>query len=155
MENFRIRSATLADAAELLRIRYDAIMRVRIAGVAQELVRRWAERRDIRWMVHAIPERETWAATVDDRIVSWIAIKNDHVDGLYTDPHHSTRGIGSALLQFAEAVLEDRGIEFIRLEASPNAESFYRRRGYEPVGPRSTDSAQPMRKAVTPTGGGA
>jgi predicted N-acetyltransferase YhbS len=98
-----------------------------------------------------IPERETWAATVDDRIVSWIAIKNDHVDGLYTDPHHSTRGIGSALLQFAEAVLEDRGSEFIGLEASPNAERFYRRRGYAPVGPRSTDGAQPMRKAVTPT----
>lgn len=153
MQNVKIRPATLADAAELLRIRYDAIMGVRISGVAQKRVRRWAERRDIRWMVHAIPDRETWAATVDDRIVSWIAIKNDHVEGLYTDPHRSTRGIGSALLQFVEAVLKDRGIEFIGLEASPNTEGFYRRRGYEPVGPRLTDGSQPMRKAITRTGG--
>ena len=155
MENFRIRPATLTDAAELLRIRFDAIMGVRIAGVAQDRVRRWAERRDIKWMVNAIPDRETWAATVNDRIVSWIAIKSDHVEGLYTDPQHSTRGVGSALLQFAEAVLKDRGIEFMRLEASPNAESFYRKRGYEPVGPRSTDGAQPMQKAITRTGGDA
>jgi hypothetical protein len=89
MEHFRIRPATLDDAAELLRIRYDAIIGVRLAGVAQEQVRRWAERRDIRWMVHAISDRETWAATVNDRIVSWIAIKHDHVEGLYTAPHHS------------------------------------------------------------------
>ena len=155
MENFKIRPATLADAAELLRIRYDAIMGVRTAGVAQEPVRRWAERRDIRWMLHALPDRETWAATVDDRVVSWISIKNDYVEGLYTDPRHCTRGIGSALLLFAEAMLKDRGSEFICLEASPNAESFYRRRGYEPVGPRSADGAQPMRKAVTRTSGDA
>lgn len=70
METFKIRPATLADAAELLRIRYDAIMGVRIAGVAQEHLRRRAERRDIRWMVHAIPDRETWAAIVDDRSLS-------------------------------------------------------------------------------------
>jgi GNAT superfamily N-acetyltransferase len=106
-------------------------------------------------MVQAIPDRETWAATIEDKIVSWIAIKNAHVEGLYTDPQHSTRGIGSALLQFAEAVLKDRGIELLGLEASPNAERFYRKRGYEPVGPRSTDGAQPMRKAIAPTGGDA
>lgn len=152
MENIKIRPATRADASELLRIRDDAIVAVRIVGVAQDLVRRWAEGRDIRWMVNTIRDRETWAGTIDEKIVSWIAIENDRVEGLYTDPRHSARGIGSSLLRFAEAVFKDRGVEIISLEASANAESFYRKRGFETVGPGSTDRAQVMRKAITQTG---
>ena len=152
MQPPRIRPAAAADAAELLRVRYDAIMAVRLPGVAEDRVRRWAERRDLSWMRRALQDRETWVGMVDDHIVSWIAVEEDRVEGLYTDPRNAGHGIGSALLHFVEGLVKSRGFEHIRLDASPNAEAFYRKRGYAPVGPVSSDGAQPMHKVLTPTG---
>ena len=152
MGTFRIRPATQADAPALLRVRHDAILGISFAGATQDQLRRWAERRDIDWMVHAMRGRQTWAATVDGEIVSWIAIKNDGLEGLYTDPRHSGCGIGSSLLQFVEGVLKDRGIERILVDASINAESFYRRHGYKTVGPGSSEAARTMQKAITQSG---
>ena len=150
MENLRIRAATPADAAELLRIRYDAIIEIRVTGVSHERVRRWAERRDMGWMVRALRDRETWVGTLGDKIVSWVAVEKDRVEGLYTDPRNAQRGIGSALLQFVERELMSRGVEHVSLEAGANVEGFYRRRGYEPIGP-GPDGGQAMRKVLAPT----
>lgn len=117
--------------------------------MAEDEIRRWAERRDMDWMVRAVRERETWVGAVDETVVSWIAVENDHIEGLYTDPRSAGRGIGSALLQFVERVLMSRGVERIGLEASANAEGFYRRRGYFTVAAGSTEDAHAMRKVLT------
>ncbi len=152
MENLAIRPSTVADAERLLRIRYDAIMAVRIPGVAKDQIRRWAEGRDLDWMRRGIRERDTWVGTVAARSVSWIAVSADRIEGLYTDPRDAGQGIGSALLLFAEGVLGGRGVKRINLEAAANSESFYRKRGYEAIDGNSVDGALAMQKAITRLG---
>jgi putative acetyltransferase len=57
------------------------------------------------------------------------------LEGLYTDPNFSGRGIGTELLNKLEIRMRTQGIRTIRAEAGLNAEGFYLRRGYEPLGP--------------------
>jgi hypothetical protein len=59
------------------------------------------------------------------------------------------RGVGTGLLGLLEVLLRARGIAAVMGEASANAEEFYRKRGYELVGPRTPDGAQPMRKRLS------
>ena len=151
-EELRIRPATEADAEELLRIRYDAIINLATTTELSEAeARRWAERRDLAWMLRTLREREVYVGIVSDEFVSWVAVLNESLESLYTDPRHARAGIGSALLRFAEELLQRRGVEQIRLEASPNAERFYRKRGYEPIGVHEANAPLMMRKALNPT----
>jgi putative acetyltransferase len=48
-----------------------------------------------------------------------------------------------------EALMRERGILAVRAEASSNAEAFYLRRGYEPIGPRTPEGAQPITKRLS------
>ncbi len=38
----------------------------------------------------------------DGRVVGWISLKVDYIDGLYVDPRHAGTGIGSNLLRYLE-----------------------------------------------------
>ena len=93
---------------------------------------------------------EVWIAEIKDTIVGWVSICGDYLDGLYTDPQFAEQGIGTEMLNFAESLMRERGVQVIRAEASWNAEDFYLRRGYEPTGPRAADGARPLVKRLTP-----
>lgn len=57
------------------------------------------------------------------------------VRNIYVAPDHRSQGIGTALLEAAEAELTDRGVEHLVLEAMADNEAarrFYRRHGYAP-----------------------
>ena len=57
---------------------------------------------------------------------------------MYTAPEYAGQGIGSALLGRLEWLMRERGVDAVRVEASPNALSFYLRRGLR--GERSTNA---------------
>jgi ribosomal protein S18 acetylase RimI-like enzyme len=57
------------------------------------------------------------------------------VENLYVVPERRSEGIGTALLEAAEATLRDRGVDGVTLDvmaANQQAREFYRRRGYHP-----------------------
>lgn len=57
------------------------------------------------------------------------------VRNIFVHPDHRRSGLGTALLESAEATLKDRGAEVIRLEAmaqNDDATEFYREQGYDP-----------------------
>ena len=83
------------------------------------------------------------------RVIGWGSIRGDRLEGLYTDPEFAGHGIGTELLVKLEGLMRARDIRTIHSDVSPNAEGFYRRRGYEPVGPRRPDDAQPVVKQLT------
>jgi ribosomal protein S18 acetylase RimI-like enzyme len=82
-------------------------------------------------------------------VVGWGAIHVDRLEGLYTDPAFTGRGVGTELLALLESLMQARGIPAITAEASVKAVKFYRRRGYEPVGLRPPEGAQPMTKRLS------
>ena len=54
---------------------------------------------------------------------------------LYVHPDHSALGIGTKLLHHIERQCQSAGTESLQVNASHNAEGFYRRHGYELIGP--------------------
>ncbi|WP_338739641.1 GNAT family N-acetyltransferase [Haloplanus salilacus] len=64
-----------------------------------------------------------------------VAVTHGVVRDLYVAPAHRRSGIGSTLLDAAEAALRDSGVDVIRLEAlaaNDDAVRFYEDRGYHP-----------------------
>lgn len=70
-------------------------------------------------------ERGLYDQTVDRGIV----------DNLFVDPDHRDRGVGAALLEYAESSLAEVGVEVVALSVmadNERARAFYDRRGYRP-----------------------
>jgi putative acetyltransferase len=147
MEDLSFRKAKPSDAAALYALRARSILELAPSGMPIEGVRKWAERGSIESMLRRLTETEAWVAEAPSQIVGWVAVRGgDYLDALYVDPRFARRGVGSRLLRLVEDVLSSRGISAIRADASWNAEDFYLRCGYEPLGPRPPDDARPMRK---------
>ena len=107
----------------------------------------WARNLSVPGMELKIREMEIWVAEINGQVVGWGAIRGDRLEGLYTDPDFAGRGIGTELLSKLEILMQTRGIRAIRAEASLNAEGFYLRRGYEPLGP-PLGAARPIIKRL-------
>jgi len=110
--------------------------------------KKWAARMTIPRMEQRIREVEVWLAEINNTIVGWVAIRGDYLDALYVDPTFVEQGIGTRLLNLAEQLMRDEGVQVVRLEASWNAEEFYLQRGYEPTGPRPANDARPFVKRL-------
>ena len=108
----------------------------------------WAATLSVEGMKRKLRELEIWVAEVNGAVVGWGAIHGDRLEGLYTAPEFTGRGVGTGLLALLEALMRARGIATVMAEASANAEGFYRRRGYEPLGPRTPEGAQTMIKQL-------
>ncbi|MEA3151212.1 MAG: putative acetyltransferase [Gammaproteobacteria bacterium] len=145
-----IRKALFGDVPRLWELRRQSILELAPAGMTMDQSRAWAANLTIQGMEKRFRETEVWIAEMDDAIVGWVAVRADHLVALYADPRFARKGIGSELLGWAEGLMREAGIELIRAEASPNAEEFYLRRGYEPAGLRAADGALPLLKRLTP-----
>jgi putative acetyltransferase len=60
-----------------------------------------------------------------------LEVDGGRLEALYVRPDFAGRGLGSTLLLHAEALIRSGGHATASLEASPNAEGFYLKRGYE------------------------
>ena len=140
------RRATLADAEQLSELRKRSILELAPRGMPVALAEQWAIKGTTNEMQRKIREMDVWIAEANGRSVGWVAIREDCLEGLYTDPEYERRGIGTQLLELAEELVRRNGAHAIRAEASWNSEEFYLRRGYEPTGPRPPDGARPITK---------
>ena len=123
------------DAARLFELRRESIIALAPHGMSVSEAEIWARNLSVSGMELKIREMEILVAEINGQVVGWGAIRGDRLEGLYTDPDFAGRGIGTELLSKLEALMRTRGIRTIRAEASLNAEGFYLRRGYEPLGP--------------------
>lgn len=144
-----IRAAHESDGAQLFEIRRQAILAAASPPVAQQ----WADAHPPEWILEVIANRRVWVFEMRPRILGWVSATTNQVDALYTQPDSFRRGIGSALLAFAEDQLRTLGFSTVVLNASINAERFYLSRGYVPNGDRhALDSPHhgslPMRKTL-------
>jgi putative acetyltransferase len=142
------RLATLGDANRLFELRRHSIIALAPKGISVAEAETWAATLTVAGMERKILELEIWVAELSDKVVGWGAIRGDQLEGLYTDPEFFGRGIGTELLSLLEALMRGRGIPAVFAETSSNAEEFYLRRGYEQIGFRTPEGAQPIRKRL-------
>jgi len=145
------RLATFADTGRLFELRRQAIVVLAPRGMSVAEAGTWATTLTIEGMQRKLRELEVWVAELNGAVVGWGAIRGDRLEGLYTEPELAGSGVGTELLGMLEALMRARGVATVMLDSSANAEKFYCKRGYAPVGPRTPDGAQPMRKRLDST----
>src|SRR5713101_938136 len=143
------RLATLGDAKRLFELRRKSIIALAPKGMSVAQSEIWAANLTVAGMERKIHELEIWIVQLDDTVVGWGAIRGDQLEGLYTNPEFVGRGVGTELLGVLEGLMRERGILAVRTEASSNAEEFYLRRGYEPIGSRTPEGARPIAKRLS------
>lgn len=91
---------------------------------------------------------ETWMAVIDDQPVAYYSLKQAGdelwLDNLWVLPEYMGKGIGKELFNHALERSRQRDASLLKIEADPNAESFYKRMGAGRVGEhRSEVDGQP------------
>ena len=141
----QIRRGEAADEDALATIRRRAILALAVPALSREQAERWAARGAVDRVARAIREHDVWVAA-EGAAIGWVEVDRDRVAALYVSPSCSRRGVGSALLTFAEAFIRSSGYTTVRLESSQNALDYYLRRGYLRCGPTDSNEALPLRK---------
>jgi len=73
----------------------------------------------------------TLIATLQNSPVGFASLKGpDHIDLLYVHPSVAGQGIASMLVDALEKLAGARGVKSLTVDASDNAEPFFKKRGY-------------------------
>jgi GNAT superfamily N-acetyltransferase len=90
-----------------------------------------------------IRENETWAAVQNERRIAYYSLKNDGgflwLDNLWVLPEFMGQGIGRDLFQHALERSRTLGASTLKIEADPNAQSFYEKMGARKIGEHQTE----------------
>jgi GNAT superfamily N-acetyltransferase len=140
-----IRRAEDADEEALASIRRSAILELATPALSGDEAAAWALRPATDRIARAIREHAVWVAE-EEEAIGWVEVDRDRVAALYVSPRFAGRGVGSSLLQVAEAAIRSAGHAAAHLDAGRNALHFYRRRGYLPSGPPGSDGSCPLSK---------
>lgn len=85
-----------------------------------------------------IRENETWVAVEGEKCAAYYSLKQDNeslwLDNLWVLPDFMGQGIGKGLFHHALERSRIFGVTTLRIEADPNAESFYEKMGAWKVG---------------------
>jgi ribosomal protein S18 acetylase RimI-like enzyme len=78
------------------------------------------------------PHCAIWVATLDARVVAYLAMKETYIDRLYVDPREWRTGWGTQLVNFAKHV-SPRGLELHTHQENVAARALYERHGFRAV----------------------
>jgi ribosomal protein S18 acetylase RimI-like enzyme len=86
---------------------------------------------DIRDWIAALmlPTHEVWVAEIDGRTVGFMALHDDLLGHVYVDPNVQNRGIGTALLEHAQA-LRPHSLRLYVFQQNEGARRLYERDGF-------------------------
>ena len=75
-----------------------------------------------------IPSGDAWGAFASGRLLGFIALLPGWIDHLYIQPDLHRRGIGSALVRFAQGRQSE--LRLYTFQSNVNARAFYERHGF-------------------------
>ena len=137
--SFTLRPGIPGDALSIIDAHRAAIRGTATGFYSREVIEEWApiavspER--IEGFARAIASGEEIvivAADSSDRILGFGSIvpSNDELRAVYVRSEHGRKGIGRAILQRLEDLARHAGLKELRMDASINAEAFYRANGF-------------------------
>jgi ribosomal protein S18 acetylase RimI-like enzyme len=78
------------------------------------------------------PHCAIWVATLDERVVAYLAMQGTYIDRLYVDPRAWRQGWGTQLVHVAKHV-SPSGLELHTQQANVAARALYERQGFVAV----------------------
>lgn len=85
-----------------------------------------------------ISANETWVALTDSEPIAYYSLKQETdelwLDNIWVLPDYMGKGIGKELFKHAVERSRLRGASVLKIEADPNAETFYKHMGAQKVG---------------------
>ena len=137
-DQIRIELAKKQDAAAIIEIHYAAVHQTARSSYSEEVVNVWSpplNSDQIDRIEQAVENPEVWliVAKQNDLIVGFgsISPKDNKLLTLYVHPSVGRRGIGARILTALEHEARSLGLSYLQMDASINAESFYRQHGFE------------------------
>jgi len=139
-DDVEIRPATAADAVAIIDLHFAAVHETAAAFYPREVLDRWSSLPDearyqrIRDAI-AKGEERLLVAEEPSGVVGFGSIvpRLQELHAVYVHPRLGRQGIGSRILVQLERLATDLDVWQLQMEASVNAEAFYRRAGYEVV----------------------
>jgi ribosomal protein S18 acetylase RimI-like enzyme len=128
----KIRLARDEDHAGIARLRRHTIRNVNAKDYSEEAIRHWSAKGSAQDFQESADTCKRWVALDKDRIIGFCEHNFEcELSRIYVHQNYLRTGVGSRLLEVAEASLEKQGCKEIRLESTVTAKAFYLAKGYE------------------------
>lgn len=137
----RIEPAQPEDAAALLEIHAAAVHQTAASYYSEEVINSWSRLPITSDRVEHIQQK--WIKNSDLRVIVakqnnntvgfGMIHKENELQGLYVHPDFGRCGIGSKILAVLEQEAVLLGLSYLKVNASLNAEAFYRRQSFEVI----------------------
>ncbi len=131
-----IRPAIESDAEGIATLRRETIIAVNARDYPPDVIDNWANRVDAERIRKTAAEVKRWVAVTRERMDELLLGFCDHtlddneLSRLYTHKDYQGEGVGSRLLEVAEASMLEQGREEVYLYSTITARDFYLRHGY-------------------------
>jgi putative acetyltransferase len=141
--HFQIRDALESDAWAMIGVHFASVQAISTEHYSEATLLAWSPQPDEgrrQWLADLISRASTIckvAVSNENKILGFCIALTDEaqIKALYVHPRYSGHKLGQSLLQNVEAHCRTFGLEAIQLNASYNAEGFYRHCGYATLGP--------------------
>ncbi|MFM7506366.1 MAG: GNAT family N-acetyltransferase [Rubrivivax sp.] len=147
-----VRPAVAADAEAIVAVHHAAVHRSACGAYAQEVLDIWsappgAARHERMRQVIADGDELVRVVQEGGDVVAFGSIvpRTQELRAVYVHPAAGRRGIGALLLAALETLAREHGLARLQMDASINAEAFYRRAGYGVV----ERGAHPLRDGLS------
>ena len=136
MSDFPLRPFLPADTAALQDVFAASIEELTQDDYDDDQRLAWIEQaEDAAAFAKRLGEATTLIVNVGGEVLGFASLSKDNklLDMLYVHPHHSRKGVGSALCDAMEKIATARGAEALSVDASETAVLFFEARGYAPI----------------------
>jgi putative acetyltransferase len=137
VNRLQIRPAKSSDAEAIIHVHYAAVHEIASSFYPSEILEAWSAKPGetrYQWMRNLITNGEEIVVVAEDESgiqgFGFFIPKMEELRALYVHPAIGHRGVGGQILEALEARAVALGISRLRLNASLNAEVFYRTNGY-------------------------
>jgi len=129
-----IRLVRDADYPAIARLRRQTIRNVNSKDYEEEVIDNWSAKVGVLGFRKSADTCKRWVAVEEDRIIGFCEHTFEcELSRIYVHKDHLRKGVGSRLLEVAEASLEKQGCKEIRLESTVTAKDFYEKNGYKVI----------------------